>query len=208
MPNAVTIAAMVMNLIHEKACSDYQSFTRAWNQRATTSNQIRGAKATCLKLIFEMAPQEGVDLILACVLENGFENTPWDDHNLSCKKIYPTYKFPAKGKKWQARMVVTNESFVTFVKRQQRDHQKLSGGMKDVLIKKPDASDLIATTELALVALAAVSECQRMVPVPDAKMRSAIHIRLSICFQLQKDWAESDVPSGPLVWLPTCWQPI
>ena len=76
-------------------------------------------------------------------------------------------------------MVVTKDSFILMVHRQHRDHKRALNlctvGATGGSFKKPDVSDLVATAELSCAAWAAVNEVQRMLPIPDTKMRSKFH---------------------------------
>ena len=56
--NVIQIAHMVRKLLKDGA-ADYGSFVRKWNQQTVQSQQIKGRKATSLKLLFESAPQDG-----------------------------------------------------------------------------------------------------------------------------------------------------
>ena len=53
----IQIAHMVRKLLKEGG-TDYGSFVRKWNGSCVASQQIKGRKATSLKLLFESAPQE------------------------------------------------------------------------------------------------------------------------------------------------------
>ena len=55
--NVIQIAHMVRRLLKEGG-ADYAGFVRKWNQQTVQSQQIKGRKATSLKLLFESTPQD------------------------------------------------------------------------------------------------------------------------------------------------------
>lgn len=55
--NVIQIAQMIRRLLKEGG-TDFQSFVRKWNTRTVQSQQIKGRKATSLRLLFEAAPQD------------------------------------------------------------------------------------------------------------------------------------------------------
>lgn len=57
--NVIQIAQMVRKLLRDGS-HDYAGFVRKWNSQTIQSQQIKGRKATSLKLLFESAPQDGI----------------------------------------------------------------------------------------------------------------------------------------------------
>ena len=123
-PNVLTVTKMIRELTLTAALTDYQIFTRTWNQRAARGFQIVGQRATSLKLHFENVTPELSLIMLSHVQKFGYENSVWSDDNQSSKKIYPGHNFHAKSKSWAPRIKVVKESCGMMVKYEQCRHEK------------------------------------------------------------------------------------
>ena len=89
--------------------------------------------------------QEILAQILAHVGNVGWDSSCWSDDNLSSKKLYPSFSFPSKSKKWAGRLKVTDESMGLFVQRVQTVHEQCQAWLK----KKKDTSTMEAFAERA-----------------------------------------------------------
>ena len=159
--NIVQTVVMVRKL-YQHGLTDFTVFVRRWNAMAASTDQIKGRKAAALKLLFE--DPEALQLILAHVSKMGWDNACWSEENLSSKKIYPHFQFPAKSKKWLARLKTTEFSRMMMVKRAQGKHEALLPHMR----KKPELACMEALAERAAAVFHIGLEVQQQVPISDA----------------------------------------
>ncbi|CAK8987791.1 Uncharacterized protein SCF082_LOCUS1126 [Durusdinium trenchii] len=116
--NVIQIAQMIRRLLKEGG-TDFQSFVRKWNTRTVQSQQIKGRKATSLRLLFEAAPQDVLDNILTHVGVMGWSESCWTEDNLASKRLFPGHSFHTRSRKWASRLKVTDDSFRYMVKKVQ-----------------------------------------------------------------------------------------
>ncbi|CAL1146424.1 unnamed protein product [Cladocopium goreaui] len=151
--NLIQIAFMVRRLLASGG-TDYTTFLRKYNQQSVAAHQLRGRKQTALKLLFESAPKDVLDEILNHVGTLGWENCAWTEENLASKRLFPGHVFPAKNRKWQQRLRVSNRSLRIMVLRihWEQEHQSCEKRSQ----KKPDdrACELLAEKAACLVSLA------------------------------------------------------
>jgi hypothetical protein len=94
----------------------------------------------------------------------GWENACWSDDNLSSKKLYPQFQFPAKGKNWQARIRTCDESMDLMVQRAQNVMEKMPAYLR----KKPELAHVEQLAERASACFHIGKELQTSVPIPTA----------------------------------------
>ena len=95
-----------------------------------------------------------LDEILNHVGTLGWENCAWTEENLASKRLFPGHVFPAKNRKWQQRLRVSDRSLRIMVLRihWEQEHQSCEKRSQ----KKPDdrACELLAEKAACLVSLA------------------------------------------------------
>ena len=101
-----------------------------------------------------LAVQDVLDEILNHVGTLGWENCAWTEENLASKRLFPGHVFPAKNRKWQQRLRVSDRSLRIMVLRihWEQEHQSCEKRGQ----KKPDdrACELLAEKAACLVSLA------------------------------------------------------
>lgn len=117
--------------------------------------------------------QAVLSVILDHVSELGWENSTWTDDNLSSKKLYPKFQFPARSKKWYARMKTSETSMALAVEFLQTRFLAKQKHFR----QKPDVNQVEETSLKAAVAVNLLEEFLNMVPVDPVKA--------------QKEWLEA-----------------
>ena len=101
-----------------------------------------------------LAVEDVLDEILNHVGTLGWENCAWTEENLASKRLFPGHVFPAKNRKWQQRLRVSDRSLRIMVLRihWEQEHQSCEKRSQ----KKPDdrACELLAEKAACLVSLA------------------------------------------------------
>ena len=94
-PNIVTIAKMSLSL-KDYGDRDFTSFVKLWNERAPKQHKVVGNKATGLKLLLEVMPNDVLQLVLDHVGSHGWFTCVFSDDSLSTKKMYPIGPIPCE----------------------------------------------------------------------------------------------------------------
>ena len=92
----------------------------------------------------------------------------WTDDNLSSKRMYTGYQFNAKGKKWAARLRVTEESMMLHVERMHTVHENTPPYMR----KKPTMAEVASCAERAAACYHLGAELLNMLPIKPAVVKS------------------------------------
>ena len=135
--NVVQICEMIRRLRSDG--ETFAKFIQRWNSSSARAYQLAGRKSQSLKLLFEntseargfltiiiifklilqQLAQDTLDLILDHVNTLGWDHCVYSEDNLASKRIYVGYQFPAKSKRWQQRLKVTELSMLTMTSRVQ-----------------------------------------------------------------------------------------
>lgn len=174
-PNTMGMVVMIHNL-SKHGMADYAEFTRKWNRRAGQLHQVGGKRATCLKLMYESAPMDAVEVIVAHVGKMPDGQSAWTDDNMSSKRLFPGFGFASKSKKWASRIRVTEESFMMFVGYVQNSHES----MPQMARKKNDQSDHVAYAERSAACWALGQELMTITNVP-LKTIMTLGLHVPIC---------------------------
>ncbi|CAK9096491.1 unnamed protein product [Durusdinium trenchii] len=165
--NVVQMASMVRRLMQEGS-TDYGSFVRRFNSQTVPAYQIRGRKATALKLLFE---SDVLDAVLDHVGALGWPDCAWTEENLSSKRLFPGHQFPSRSRKWMARLKVSDDSLRLMATRvhwvREKAHQaNLGKGKMDGA-----SMEAVAEKAAALHALALEFCSEHPVPLETVKQR-------------------------------------
>ena len=94
-----------------------------------------------------------MDEILNHVGTLGWENAAWTEENLASKRLFPGHVFPAKSRKWQQRLKVSDRSLRIMVRRIHWEQEHQAPGTRS--LKMDDrACELLAEKAACLVSLA------------------------------------------------------
>ena len=139
--------------------TEYSDFTKRFNKIAGEGNMVVGKRATVLKFLFELAPKDALVEVNAHVGRMPQGQSVYTDDNIASKKCYPGYQFPTKSKKWQHRCIVTNESFMLWVKRNHFCFETIP------CLKKPDLTEMTVLSERAAAVYSIGQEFLSLVPL-------------------------------------------
>ena len=166
-PNTIGMVSMCQKLV-QKGMSDYTEFARRWNPQAPRTHKIQGQKATSMKLLFTKSSPEIINAILGHVGRVGWEGSVWSDDNLSLKRMYLDYVFPARNKKWTPRLAVTKESMMLQITHMQTAHE----AQPDYMRKKPTAAEVCELAERAAALYNIGQEFLTIVPIKAYALQS------------------------------------
>ena len=106
-------------------------------------------------IVFFFARQDVLDEILCHVGTLGWENAAWTEENLASKRLFPNHAFPAKSRKWQQRLKVSDKSLRIMVRRIHWDQEHQAPGSRSQQKKMDDrACELMAEKAACLVSFA------------------------------------------------------
>ena len=99
----------------------------------------------------------------------GWDSSCWSDDNLSSKKIYPRFQFPAKSKQWLPRIKTSDESMQLMVRRLHTMFETASTYLR----KKPETATVESMAERAAVVVSLAKD-------PGFVRKSCLHSRLEV----------------------------
>ena len=137
---------------------------RLWNQSASRSNQLLGAKAQAIKNCMEILPKAAKGVLFEFILMVGWENCPWTEEVLGNRKIFPGHVVRHAVKTWTTRLSPSDKSFVTMVQMINHEHEHAPSYMKKKLSKQ--RAEELAT--FAACAWALKAEVQALMPIEDS----------------------------------------
>jgi hypothetical protein len=176
-PNTISIIMIIFNLLQAGALQDYSEFVRRWNRKSGSASAIQGKRATALKFLFELAPREAVIIMYNHIGKMSQGSSAWSDDNIASKKLFPGHSFSAKCKKWAARIRVTDDSFIMWLKFIQKAHE--AKPKKEV--RRNDLSENISLAEQAAAVWHLGQELLLAVPIKHEDMQMLDWKSVGIC---------------------------
>ncbi|CAE7298363.1 unnamed protein product [Symbiodinium sp. CCMP2592] len=173
--NTVQCVFMLKSLM-KVGVPEPMALVKQWNAMSARAFQISGKRMTTLKLLFDSAPKARQSLIVCAVLDDildhvqslGWDTCVWSDDNLSTKKLYPKFQFPARSKAWQQRLRTSEDSMTLAVRRLQQSHVRLPEYQR----KKPDCHSVEEISAMAACAVNLTIEIQKLAPIAQSKLEA------------------------------------
>ncbi len=96
---------------------DAMHVIRAWNQQASKSTQLTGAKYCAVHNVLKLMPATCVEVACAHIGAYGWDQSCFSEHVLQSKRIFPPHTFRViSNRTWAGRGVVTEESMFLMLK--------------------------------------------------------------------------------------------
>ena len=168
-PNLVDWVQALQQLALRAGERDTGGIVKRWNAQCSKQMQIVGRKAMALKCLLEQMPQEGLDVVTQVVSASWWEESPWTEEVLACKRIYPGAVFRVDGsKQWTSRQTVVRESCVLMLKRVEGDFNRKQ--LKGKLTERHIAD----RAQMAAVVISVSKELGKLAPIPESEVEAWI----------------------------------